>query len=195
MVSGNMRRALRILVVIIVGTVLGLVATWATVIRGTMGGDIIDGPWHTSLYVGSSRGSPYLRANIAVHGLLALGREETIYYTAANDSDGHALDGHCVYQIDGRDPPARWWSITAYGADDFLIRNDADRYSVSMNTVTRRADGTFAVTLSKAQVEGNRIPIAEEHFDLTIRLYHPQAEVAANPARVALPVIWKIACE
>jgi hypothetical protein len=96
---------------------------------------------------------------------------------------------------EGLDPPARWWSITAYGADDFLIPNTADRYSASMNSVTRRKDGTFAVTLSQQQPEGDWIPVAAGHFDLTIRLYNPQAEVAADLARVVLPTIKKIACE
>jgi hypothetical protein len=178
------------------GIALGLVATWATVIRGTMGGGISDGPWRTSLYAGSSEGSPYLRAQIAVHGLLALGREEMIYYTAADDSDGKTLNGNCSYQIEGRDLPARWWSITVYGADDFLIPNSADRYSVSMNSVARRADGTFVVTLSKGQAEGNWTPVSGGRFSVTIRLYNPQAAVAADPEDVPLPGIRKAAtCE
>ena len=130
-----------------------------------------------------------------MHGLLALSREETIYYTATNDSDGNALDGNCAYQIEGRDPPTRWWSITAFGADDFLIPNTADRYSVSINSVARRADGTFAVTLSKAKVEGNWIPVAGERFNVTIRLYNPQTAVVADPAHVALPTIKKVIFE
>jgi hypothetical protein len=190
-----MLRALKIFSMLCAGIVLGLVATWATVIRGTMSGDVNDGPWRTSLDTGSSEGGPYLRARIAVHGLLALNREETIYYTAADDSDGHALDGSCTYRIEGSDPPARWWSITAYGADDFLIPNAADRYSISMNSVARRADGSFAATLSQAKAEGNWIPLAAGRFDLTMRLYNPQAEAVADPANVALPVIRKAACE
>jgi hypothetical protein len=191
-----MRRTLKIFAMLGAGIALGLVATWATVIRGTMGGGVSDGPWRTSLYAGSSEGSPYLRAQIAVHGLLALGREETIYYTAADDSDGKTLNGNCSYQIEGRDLPARWWSITVYGADDFLIPNSADRYSVSMNSVARRVDGTFVVTLSKGQAEGNWIPVSGGRFSVTIRLYNPQAAVAADPEDVPLPAIRKAAtCE
>jgi hypothetical protein len=190
-----MLRALKIFAVLAVGIVLGLAATWAAVIRGTVGGSVDDGPWRTSPYAGSREAGPYLHTRIAVHGLLALSREETIYYTATNDSDGNALDGNCAYQIEGRDPPTRWWSITAFGADDFLIPNTADRYSVSINSVARRTDGTFAVTLSKAKVEGNWIPVAGERFSVTIRLYNPQAAVVADPAHVALPTIKKAICE
>jgi hypothetical protein len=55
-----------------------------------------DGPWGTSLYMGSSEGGPYLRARIAVHGLFALSRAETVYYGAARDSDGNVLDDNCA---------------------------------------------------------------------------------------------------
>lgn len=186
-----MLRAFKIFAILVAGIALGLAATWVTAICGTIGGSVTDGPWHTSLYTGSSQGGSYSRAQIAVHGLLALIREETVYYSAP--SDGAALDGNCIYHLEGRDLPTRCWSITAYGADDFLIPNDAGRYSVSMNSVARDADGRFKVTLSKA--EGNWIPVAPGRFDLTVRLHNPQADVIADPAHVALPAIKKAGCE
>ena len=189
-----MRTALKILGVIVAGVVLGVAATWFTVFAGTMAGGVSDGPWKTSLYAGSSEGGPYLRASIAVHGLLALNRNETIYYTAATDSDGNALSGQCLYRLVGRDPPTRWWSITAYGADDFLIPNPAGRYSVSMNSVARRADGTFTITVSKGAAAANWIPVADGKFNLSIRLYNPSSAVAADPQHVALPTIAKVSC-
>jgi hypothetical protein len=107
-----------------------------------------------------------------VHGLLALSREETVCYTARSDSDGAMLDGNCTYRLEGSDPPARWWSITAYGAD-----------------------GQFTVILSRARFEHNWIPTAQGRFDLTVRLYNPRAEVIADPAHATLPSIEKLDCE
>jgi hypothetical protein len=190
-----MRTALKVLAVLVVGIALGLAATWASVIRGTMAGGVSDGPWRTSLYAGSREGGPYLRAQIAMHGLLALNRHETIYYTAARDSDGNVLDGRCLYQIEGRDPPARWWSITAYGADDFLIPNAAERYSMSVNSVARRADRSFVVTLSKGQGGANWIPVGDGPFNVSLRLYNPAPAVAGDPAHVVLPTIRRGTCE
>jgi len=189
-----MRIALKVVGVLIVGALLGLAATWLTVFKGTLGGGIEDGPWHTSLDVGSAQGSLYLRARVAVHGLLALGRSETMYYTAATDDDGAPLSGQCVYRVEGRDPPARWWSITAYGADDYLIPNPAGIYSASLHSVTRDASGKFAVTISKARAPGNWIPLGDGRFNLSIRLYNPSPAVAADPAHVALPTIVKERC-
>ena len=190
-----MLHACKILAMLVVGIALGLATTWATAICGSMGAGVKDGPWVTSLYTGSSEGGPYLRARIAVHGLLALSREETVYYTALADSDGATFDGNCTYRLEGRDPPTRWWSLTAYGADDFLIPNDSDRYSVSMNSVVRNEDGGFAVTLSRTNAHGNWIPVIPGRFNLTIRLYNPQAEVISDPAQVPLPTVKKVACQ
>ena len=59
--------ALKVLAVLVIGTALGLFATWATVIRGSMGGNVSSGLAHQPLHR-ISEGGPYLRANIAVHG-------------------------------------------------------------------------------------------------------------------------------
>ncbi len=193
-----MRTFLKIVGVLVIGTILGLAVTWFTVIRGTWGGDVQDGPWRTSLATGSNAGSAALRASVAVHGLLALNRSETIYYTAATDSDGEPLRGTCYYTIEGRDPPARWWSITAYGADDYLIPNPENLYSVSMHSVDRESDGHFAMLVAKAGSgpDGYKlVPVVDGPFSLTLRLYNPAPAVAADPAHVALPVITREKCE
>jgi hypothetical protein len=119
-----MRVILKLLMTVVAGVALGLLATWLAVGRGTpMGGDVRDGPWRTSLEAGSAQSGAVLRASVALHGLLALNRSETVYYSATTDGAGGALDARCAYRVTGRDPPARWWSITAYGADDYLIPN------------------------------------------------------------------------
>src|SRR6202008_3721538 len=96
------------------------------------GGDaqVSNGAWQTNLATGSSAADPYLRTYIALTGVLALNKSETIYYEANRDSAGEPLDGKCSYRIDGKDPDARWWSITVYGKDHFLLPNPQKRYSV-----------------------------------------------------------------
>lgn len=189
-----MRIALKILAVLVVGAALGLFVTWATVVRGSMPGGVFDGPWKTNLAVGSEQSDPYTRAAVALHGLFALNRRETIYYTATADSDGRRLDGGCRYAVEGGDPQARWWSITAYGADDFLIPNPAARYSVAKTTVARRADGSFAVTVGGSAGGSNWIPVRAGSFSLTLRLYNPSPAVALDPEHAALPALKRVSC-
>ena len=189
-----MKTASKVLAVLAIGTALGLGATWLFVIRGAMPGGVTDGPWKTNLLIGSSGGDMATRASVAVHGLLALNRSETIYYSTDHDSDGNVLDGACTYLVAGRDPPARWWSITAYAADDYLIPNPAKRYSVSRTSVTRNAHGEFVATVSRKPFPKDWIALQNGRFNLTLRLYNPAASVAADPAHAALPTVKKVSC-
>lgn len=177
-----------------IGTATGLAATWLFVFYGNMPGGVTDGPWRTNLLVGSSSSDAQTRASVAVHGLLALNRSETIYYIAATDDSGASLTSDCAYRISGRDPDARWWSITAYGADDYLIANPTNRYSISKNAVVRGADGSFNADVAMT-AQANWIPVMGGPFSLTLRLYNPGPRVAADPAHAALPKIEKVSCQ
>lgn len=189
-----MNLALKILGTLVVGTLLGLFVTWLTVVHGSMPGGISDGPWKANLSAGSQQSDPYTRARVAIHGLLALNRHETIYFTANSDSDGQALEGNCRYVLTGHDPDTRWWSITAYGRDDFLIPNSANRYSVSKTTVVREKDGSFKIAVGGPGGGANWIPVGTGSFTLTLRLYNPSDLVALAPETAMLPSLKKESC-
>lgn len=189
----TIRVALKALAAAVTGVALGVLLTWASVSLVAFG-TVKDGPWRTNLTLGSAQGGPYLRAYVAVHGLFALKRSEAIYYNATRDSDGNRLNGACIYRIVGRDPEARWWSITAYGEDDFLIANAARRYSVSTESIMRRGDNSFVIAVSRAPGGVNWIAVGDGPFSLTLRLYHPAAAVTANPAKAVLPQIRRETC-
>ena len=176
----------------LVGTALGLFATWLSVVRVAAPAGVENGPWRTDVAAGNPRSNPYTRARIALHGLLALNARETVYYTATHESEGHQLDGRCVYEISGHDPDARWWSITAYGPDEFLIPNPANRYSVSKTTVAREPDGAFLVQVGGANDGANWIPLGLGRFSLSLRLYNPGPQVVLDPAHVVLPTLKKV---
>lgn len=155
---------------------------------------VVNGPWVTNLETGGTNADNYVRTFVAITGLLALNKDETIYYTANADSAGEPLRGNCSYRIEGRDPDARWWSITLYGTDHYLIDNPANRYSISQSNVVRAADGAFVIRLSTVAEQGNWIATSPDGFDVTLRLYNPGETVKANPATAPLPSITKEAC-
>ena len=155
-------------------------------------GAIRIGPWTTSATLGSSEAGLYERAAVAVHALFVLSRRETVYYRAYSDDGGRPLDARCDYRIDGPAPDARWWSLTAYGSDDFLIPNVHHRYSFNMANMAKEPDGTFVVRASASPQAGNWLPLGERgHVSLTLRLYVPAAEIAAHPERAVLPRITR----
>ena len=73
------------------------------------------GAWVTSTLAGSPEADAYTRARVALEGLLALGRDETMYYVARTDDHGHPLRSRCTYRIEGLPPAARWWRARSSG--------------------------------------------------------------------------------
>ncbi|MDZ4866772.1 MAG: DUF1214 domain-containing protein [Alphaproteobacteria bacterium] len=190
-----MRFLLRLLGSLVLAAVLGLGSAYV-VARYAMQGDTVvaNGPWAGNLAAGGTGADIYTRTSIALTGLLALNKDETIYYNATKDSAGEALDGACTYRIEGRDPDARWWSFTVYGKDHFLIDTPTKRYSISKTSVVRTAEGAFVVRLSTTEEPNNWIATSPDGFQITLRLYNPNASVKDNPATAPLPAIVKEAC-
>jgi hypothetical protein len=153
------------------------------------------GPWRTSAAIGSENAGPELRAMVAVVGLLALTRDEAAYFVATDDSSGAPLSGDCRYRIEGHDLASRWWSLTAYGLDRFLIPNPGHRYSVSSAAVSRDEQGQFTIRLAATAQEGDWIFVAPGHrFMLDLRAYNPSPALNAHPAAAGLPTIIREGC-
>lgn len=190
-----MRFVLKLLAALIAAVVLGLGSAYLA-IQGAMPAEAIvkNGPWTANLAAGGTNADNYTRTAVALAGLLALNKEETIYYGANGDSDGNPFDPNCAYRIEGKDPDARWWSITAYAKDHFLIDHPSKRYAVSKTNVVRTADGAFVIRASLQEEAQNWIATSKDGFQLTLRLYNPGQTVRDDPASVALPAIVKEAC-
>lgn len=183
---------------LVLGVLLGLISLYLMMGPLRSGATVTNGVWTTDLSTGSAAAGPYTRAQIALYGLLALNRSETVYYFANNDADGAPLTSLCDYAIEGRDPDARWWSLTVYGPDSYLLDEAKGRYSASATSVTRRADGTFRVVLAgsgtkEADAPG-AIPTGTGAFNVTLRLYNPGRSIVEHPDNVALPRLIKGAC-
>jgi len=153
------------------------------------------GAWKTNLEAGSSQAGIYSRGRIAVAGLFALNKSETIYFLAEHDDDGRAMSSRCDYRIEGKDFNARWWSITAYGPTFFLIPNQLNRYSYNMNNLARDAQGNYVIRLSSAPKDMNWLPSGNApRVYLNLRLYNPDPSTAKDPAAVETPRIIREAC-
>ncbi len=147
------------------------------------------GSWRANLDAGSQAADMFTRAKIALNGLLALNRSETVYFVATQDDSGQALNGSCQYDVTGTPPTARWWSITLYGDDLFLVGNAANRFSFNQANVTRDAGGAFHIAVASAQQTGDWLPAPSGKFILVLRLYNPDPALAQNPASLVAPSI------
>ncbi|MFR8312943.1 MAG: DUF1214 domain-containing protein [Ruminococcus sp.] len=67
-----------------------------------------------------------------------------------------------------------FWSVTAYGDDDFLIDNPIDRYCINDRSgLKANDDGSVDVILSKDAPEDttNWLPVGDGGFHLYMRIY------------------------
>ena len=189
-----MKKPVKILIAILIALVLGTAIGVGSAVYAydavTGARSISNGPWQTNLAFGSVQAGPYVRTATAVHGLLALNESETIYYSAYTDDNRQPLSSEFDYRIEGKTPDARWWSITIYGSDDFLIANQMNRYSCNANNVTCDSSGKFTVYISKTQKPGSWVPLGDQKkFFVTLRLYNPGQTIRNSPGAVELPRI------
>lgn len=172
---------------------VGLGSAWWVLRHAPWSGAVIRvGAWTGSTLAGSPDADLYTRARVALEGLLALGREETMYYVAHHDDEGRALRSRCSYRVSGTPPGARWWSITAYADDFFLFNVPPGRFSVNSSTVQLDGQGRFSLHTGPQgpAAEGAWLPTpGDRGLVLTLRLYNPGPDLQAAPGRLAAPSI------
>lgn len=165
-------------------------------VRGGLSDGMVEiGPWQTGKSFGTVDANALTRAKVALSGLLALPAKEAMYFTAKNDSDGRALDGRCTYDVRGGKLDGRWWSITLYEGEGWLVKNAANRWSIPASAVSTDPQGRWSFTVSPNAQSGSWLPTGSvDAFDLTLRLYHPAADIIKNPEKAQLPIIDRKGC-
>ena len=120
------------------------------------------------------------RAMVALMGLGANTTDIAIYPKTDVDNTGAVLTGKKTYTLhfDSFPPTLEkgFWSVTAYGKDDFLIDNPIDRYCINDRSgLHRNPDGSIDIILSKEAPEDttNWLPVGEGDFHLFLRIYKP----------------------
>ncbi|WP_428228472.1 DUF1214 domain-containing protein [Flavobacterium sp.] len=133
-------------------------------------------------------------AQVAVYGPYALTKKEVIYLSTNTDSEGNALDPKADYVISGKKLDAKYWSITAYDENGFLIKNPINKYSYNLEDVKYEADSTsYKINLSETEKKENWLPINDvQKTSLIIRLYLPSEKLRENLTVETLPVIQKV---
>lgn len=194
-----MKRALLYLLAILLGIAIGTgSALWLSGLlpgERRTGGEIdVDG-WRGDFTQGSADASPYFRARIARHGLLALARSEAVYLTRARDVEGELLREECSYLMAGGAMPAEWWSVTLYDSENFLPLNDDDALSFD---ATRAGGGRWEVIIAPENPRGDGPWISSRNagqFDLTLRMYVPDKAAVETPeTTLDAPTISRITC-
>jgi Uncharacterized conserved protein len=123
------------------------------------------------------------RAMIALGGLGANPTDVAIYAKTGVDVNQKALNGQNNYVLHFESlPPIQeggFWSVTAYGSDDFLIANELNRYCINdRSAFVLNEDGSLDIQLSDTAPEkqANWLPVGTGDFHLFLRIYLPDTE-------------------
>ncbi|MFT6044571.1 MAG: hypothetical protein ACI9WC_000268 [Arenicella sp.] len=162
----------------------------------TVSGKIQNGPWITDLTAGGTDAGAYTRARLAMQALLAMTKDQSVYFIAETDSAGDTLDAACSYTLNGGDLPTRWWSITIYASDYFFVPNPEKRYAISKSSLAAQTDenGQWSASINNTAT-ANLISPKAGTFSLMIRHYHPEPIVTEAPESLNLPIITRGECK
>lgn len=161
-----------------------------------------DGSWsYPPLNLGRYGTDYNTRAAVAMVGLGANLPEDAVYPNTALDHQGQALNGKHRYRLhfaaNALPPVKAFWSITAYGADEFLIDNPMQRFAIGdRDPLVFNADGSLdlwvqATPPSQKEAAANWLPVQMgAPFLLNARLYWPE-DKALN-GQWKMPVVERL---
>ena len=133
-----------------------------------------------------------VRAMIAHRSLGQNSAQESIYLDTKTDDRDAMLDGTHTYRLrlePNQLPPVEsFWSVTAYDADNFLVPNEIDRFSLGSRSNSLRLDDDGGLTLvfssrmpQDAKDQGNWLPTPPSGpFRLSMRLYIPSSRATSG---------------
>ena len=162
--------------------------------------DLVRG-WATPPAILGDYGTFYnTRAVVAMVGLGANLPADVTYPNTSVDAAGHGLDGsrrYCLHFTSAELPPVNaFWSITAYGRDDFLIDNPLHRYAIGdRDPLVYNSDGSLDVYVQADEPAGDKsknwLPVKPgKPFLLNARLYWPKP--AALSGAWGMPAVERL---
>lgn len=161
-------------------------------------GDVNVAGWVSDFAVGSEQASPYVRARVARHGLLALANTEAVYFVRGKDDSGERLREDCDYRLSGGAMPVKWWSITLYQTSNSMLPlNEGEALSVDATSIVTDGD-TWEARIAPNRPEDTPNWISSrnaDRFDLLLRLYVPQEALLTDPqGALSPPSIERLRC-
>ncbi|HLP51460.1 MAG TPA: DUF1214 domain-containing protein [Chitinophagales bacterium] len=136
-----------------------------------------------------------LTAQASVFALFALPSKEAVYLFARRDEKKELLNSANDYTITGNlnQINAKYWSITAYGKDLYLIPNPAERYSFNNANLVADSAGNFTITVSHVKKGDNWLPAPDNaRFNLVLRIYKGDFNFISGLETASLPEIKKL---
>ena len=109
----------------------------------------------------------------AAYGWGGLPENAAIYKNAVPQNN----DGKTPYSLTVKNVPVDgFWSITVYGKDGFMIKNDQNAYSYNNKTAKKNTDGSITIHFGTGSDTLNNLPITPG-WNYIVRMYQPHQEI------------------
>ncbi|MFD7306927.1 DUF1254 domain-containing protein [Promicromonospora sp. NPDC059942] len=133
----------------------------------------------------------YTRTAVAKSNILVNSPNETKYFYADLDADGHRLNGGSRYEVTfpaGQTPPVHgFWSLSIYNEHHFFVANDINRFSVGTKNkdLVVADDGSLTIYVqadepTDATRRANWLPAPAGDISLYVRAYWPTVETTGG---------------
>jgi|JI10StandDraft_1071094.scaffolds.fasta_scaffold23119_8 hypothetical protein len=106
------------------------------------------------------------------------------HFVRSTDDDGAQLRSDCIYQVAGKMPPARRWSMA-------ILLGEGTVSTLGAGETVFEPDGSVRVELSSQPVPGNRLTLPGSGAPLLSLTIHDPAE---SDAPLSLPGVAKVRC-
>jgi hypothetical protein len=191
-----MTRFLAPVLAVLAGLIVGIGSALLVLGNGQLLGRSEKDYWFGNKNAGAAAADPYTRGIVANIGLLAMNRNESVYFHRYKDDHGAPLHEGCVYEMKGGKLPARWWSVTIYAADEFLPMNKDQASSLDATRIAGQADGTWTARLADDQAgAANWISTRSAGtFSLSLRMYNPEDAARDDPMSIDYPSLKLLSC-
>lgn len=149
------------------------------------------GPWYIILPNEGHNNGMYTRAWYTLTALFGLKKDEQIYFVAETDHTGAPLKAEADYLVRGGSLDCRWWNITVYGQDRYLIKHPENRYSFSNFDLLDNNKDRYEFQLSSKQKKGHWLFTGRKgnRFSLMLRINNPPRHMIDRPGEILLPEI------
>ncbi len=192
-----MRQFFQLFLVIVLGISGGGLLAWQS-IQSTNGfGALNVGAWSSWPSSGDANSDPYTRAKVASYGEVPLGAAEGIAFTAPTDDAGELLLRECSYELAGKTPPARMWTLAAHDLSGLTLDAGGDRARFLVSTqIARRADGSLVLHVGPQHAPLNWLATkGRGRYQLVLRLYDTPITSTSGILDTNMPAIRKTGCQ
>lgn len=185
------------LLIVFIGLGLGSVLSLVSVRENQGFGALKVGAWTAWPDAGSAQADPYTTAKIAADGNVPLGAAEGVAFTASADGENQPLRRECSYQLLGKMPQARIWTLTAQNGDGRVLIDRLERPSTVLSSnVVWQSDETLSITSSRSHATGNWLPVdGNGPMRFVMRVYDSPVTSGAAVAELVLPAIKRVSCQ